>query len=225
MKSNRIVLFSAIMLVLLVGGCSYKQPPITVTSLTTSQPTIITSTTNEPTTATTSQTTTSITTIQTTTTQTVTTTTTTTTPTLVTGNRIGNQAINFQLEDLNGRTVSLSEIRGNPVILNFWATWCGPCRSEMPLLQQIHETWKDRGLILLEIDIQESAAAVQKFMIDNNLTLTTLLDNDGRVTNLYGISAIPTTFFIDKDGIIRQIVRGAFPNKELIESQLSKIIT
>jgi thiol-disulfide isomerase/thioredoxin len=144
---------------------------------------------------------------------------------LVTGNRIGNQAINFQLEDLNGRTVSLSEIRGNPVILNFWATWCGPCRSEMPLLQQIHETWKDRGLILLEIDIQESAAAVQKFMIDNNLTLTTLLDNDGRVTNLYGISAIPTTFFIDKDGIIRQIVRGAFPNKELIESQLSKIIT
>ncbi|MDD5288890.1 MAG: TlpA disulfide reductase family protein [Dehalococcoidales bacterium] len=140
------------------------------------------------------------------------------------GNRIGNLAFDFQLQNLDGQNVSLNGLRGNPVMLNFWATWCGPCRGEMPFLQQIHETWKDKGLVLLEIDIQESPALVKKFMTDNNLSIPTILDGNGSVSQAYGITAIPTTIFIDKEGIIRQIVRGAFSSKESIESQLSRII-
>lgn len=140
------------------------------------------------------------------------------------GNQVGNKAINFKLIDLSGNTVSLDEFRGKPVILNFWATWCGPCRIEMPYLQQIYDDWKDKGLILLEIDIQQSAATVQQYLDDSNLNLPTLLDITGKTAVDYGITAIPTTYFIDRDGIIRQVVRGTFPNKASIESQLSRII-
>jgi thiol-disulfide isomerase/thioredoxin len=143
--------------------------------------------------------------------------------TIVEGNRIGNLALDFQLQNLNGQSISLSGLRGKPIILNFWATWCGPCRSEMPILQQIYETWSDKGLLVLEIDLRENTTLVQKFMSDNRLSLPTLLDTGGKVGQLYGITAIPTTYFIDKDGVIRQIVRGAFPTKASIESQLSTI--
>jgi cytochrome c biogenesis protein CcmG/thiol:disulfide interchange protein DsbE len=143
--------------------------------------------------------------------------------TIAEGNQIGNLALDFQLQNLNGQSVSLSGFRGKPIILNFWATWCGPCRGEMPFLQQIYETWSDKGLVVLEIDLRENATLVQKFMTDSKLSLPTLLDTSGKVGQSYGITVIPTTFFIDKDGIIRQVVRGAFPNKASIESQLSKI--
>ena len=143
--------------------------------------------------------------------------------TIAEGNQIGNLAFDFRLQNLNGQSVSLRGLRGKPVVLNFWATWCGPCRGEMPFLQQIYETWSEKGLVVLEIDLRESATLVQKFMTDNKLSLPTLLDTSGKVGQMYGITAIPTTFFIDKDGIIQQVVRGSFPNKASIESQLSKI--
>ena len=140
------------------------------------------------------------------------------------GTQIGNLAPDFQLKDLDGKTVSLSDLRGKPVLLNFWATRCPPCRFEMPFLQQIYEEWSDRGLVLLAIDIGESSAGVKEFLEDNNLSLPVLLDSDQRVALRYSITNIPTTYFIDRNGIIRQKVIGAFPNKEAIEKQLDKIV-
>lgn len=140
------------------------------------------------------------------------------------GINVGNQAIDFQLRSLNGTTVRLSELRGKPVLLNFWATWCGPCRSEMPYLQQINDTWTAKGLVMLEVDIGENSAIVQNFMTSLNLTLPVLLDSAQTVAGDYSVAAIPTTYFIDKNGIIRGKNVGAFPNKATIESELSKII-
>jgi thiol-disulfide isomerase/thioredoxin len=110
-------------------------------------------------------------------------------------------------------------------MLNFWATWCPPCRAEMPYLQQIHNEWTDRGLVLLAIDLGESSATVKSYLQSNNLSLPVLLDTRQEVGQKYNIRNIPTTFFIDKDGIIREIFFGAFPDKEIIERKLSKIIT
>ena len=157
------------------------------------------------------------------------TTTPSTTPNLTTvnlseGSQIGNLAYDFTLQNLEGENITLSGFRGKPVLLNFWATWCGPCRSEMPFLQQIYEKWSNEGLILLEIDFKESVTQVQKYMNDNKLSLPCLLDTSGGASSKYRITAIPTTYFIDKDGIIRQIVRGSFPSREMIENQLSKIM-
>ena len=140
------------------------------------------------------------------------------------GNQVGNLAPDFQLNNLEGNSVSLSGFRGKPVLLNFWASWCSPCGVEMPYLQQIHDSYSARGLVLLEVDYGESSDTVKGFMSAHNLSLQVLLDMDKKVALTYGITAIPTTFFIDKNGIIRQKFIGAFPNKETIENELRKIL-
>ena len=109
-------------------------------------------------------------------------------------------------------------------MLNFWATWCPPCRYEMPFLQEIYEEWSDKGLVLLTVDIGESSATVSDFMQDNRLSLPVLLDTSQVVAQRYNITAIPTTFFIDKDGIIQEKKIGAFTGKESIELYLGQII-
>ena len=140
------------------------------------------------------------------------------------GINVGTRAIDFQLQTLDGKTVKLSDFRGKPVLLNFWATWCGPCRFEMPFLQQINDSYSAKGLVLLAIDIAEDSTTVQKFMTDLNLSLTVPMDTTAKVAKSYGITAIPSTFLIDKDGIIRGKVVGAFPNKAAIENELKKIM-
>lgn len=147
-----------------------------------------------------------------------------TTPLAVEGISIGNRAIDFQLQSLDGKTVKLSDFRGKPVLLNFWATWCGPCRSEMPYLQQISDNSTATGLVMLAVDAGENATVVQKFMTELNLTIPVLLDTDKAVSKSYSITAIPSTFLIDKNGIIQKKILGAFPDKQSIENSLKTII-
>ena len=141
---------------------------------------------------------------------------------LVTGTNIGNLAPDFELQSLDGETVSLSGLRGKPVLINFWASWCGPCREEMPFLQEILEAkkWSSKGLVILTVNIAEPLITVEKFMEVNQLSLPVLLDRDRNVAQKYNIRVIPTTFFVDKSGIIRDRVIGAFPNKSAIEKRL-----
>ena len=140
------------------------------------------------------------------------------------GAEIGNVAPDFQLPNLDYETISLNELRGKPVILNFWATWCPACIDEMPYLQEIHEEYSDDGLMLLAIDVGESQSQVEKFLQSNNLSLPVLLDTSGVVAQKYRILNIPTTFFIDGDGVIQEKRIGAFINAAQIEEQLSKIM-
>ena len=138
--------------------------------------------------------------------------------------RVGEPAPDFRLQNLNGQSVTLSELRGKPVLLNFWATWCPPCRAEMPYLQEIYEEWTGMGLVLLTINVGESSTRVKDFLETYNLSLPVLLDTNRSVANKYNITGIPTTFFIDKDGIIQEKVVGSFRNKEQIERYLDKIV-
>ncbi|MFC2070716.1 TlpA family protein disulfide reductase [Chloroflexota bacterium] len=141
-----------------------------------------------------------------------------------TGASIGEKAPGFQLNSLSGESVSLSDFHGKTVLINFWTTWCGYCRVEMPYLQEISAEWLDRGLVVLAIDVGESASRVEDFMRTNNLSLTVLLDTRETVFEQYSVVGLPTTFFIDKDGIIRARVVGAFPDKYSIENYLNEII-
>ena len=138
--------------------------------------------------------------------------------------RAGQSAPDFQLKDLDGQDISLSSLRGKPVLLNFWATWCPPCRAEMPYLQQIYEEWSDKGLVLLAIDIGESSARVKEFLEANNLSLSVPLDTNQIVAQKYNITGIPTTYLIDKDGIIQSIKIGSFQSKEEIEAEIRRVI-
>ena len=136
---------------------------------------------------------------------------------------VGKLVPDFELDTLDGQTVVLSQLSGTPVLLNFWATWCGPCRHEMPYLQQVYEDWPGDELVLLTINIGESPSQVAEFMQGQGLSFPVLLDSQGEIAEKYGIRGIPTTFFIDKDGIIQDIRIGAFQSKAEIESSLSKL--
>jgi peroxiredoxin len=135
-------------------------------------------------------------------------------------------APDFTLTSLDGLSVTLSEVSGRPVLLNFWATWCPPCRSEMPYFQQIHEdsAWRARELLILAVNIQESAADVRQFVTDNAYTFTVLLDTKAEAARLYNTSSIPATYIIGKDGIIKDSRIGAFASKSQIEQMLLSAI-
>ena len=140
------------------------------------------------------------------------------------GTQVGDLAPDFQFNSLEGQTISLSDLKGKPVLINFWATRCPPCVSEMPYLQEIYNEWSETGLMLLAINIGESPTKVKEFLQGHNLSLPVLLDTKQLIASKYEIGAIPTTFFIDKDGIIQERIIGAFPNKAEIEKRLSKIV-
>ncbi|OGO22151.1 MAG: hypothetical protein A2144_00915 [Chloroflexi bacterium RBG_16_50_9] len=137
-----------------------------------------------------------------------------------------NLAPDFSLKNLDGQTVSLRSLRGKPVMLNFWASWCGPCRQEMPFIQGVFDDdeWARQGLVILAINVGESSTIAQKYIEDNRLSFTVLLDTDQNVAKNYNIRGIPTTFFIDKNGIIRDWKIGAFTNKTEIDLRLANSI-
>jgi len=140
------------------------------------------------------------------------------------GPQVGSLAPEFNLINLEGNYISLNSFRGKPVLLNFWATWCSPCRMEMPFLQEIYDEWTDKGLVMLTVNVGESTTVAKNFMQENGFTMPVLVDLSQETTNRYQITGIPTTYFIDKDGIIQERRVGSFPSKELIEQSLTKIM-
>lgn len=123
-------------------------------------------------------------------------------PVLPIGVQLGQQAPDFALSDLDGAELRLSELRGRPVIVNFWATWCPPCRVEAPALQAAFEQYREQGVVLLGIDQREDAATVRQFASEFGLTYPLLLDSDGAISALYQVLGIPTTVFLDARGAV-----------------------
>jgi thioredoxin-dependent peroxiredoxin len=154
----------------------------------------------------------------------------TATSTVSTGFLVGNLAPDFQLNSLDGKTIKLSALRGKPVMLDFWATWCPYCRAERPLIQQVYNDWQSKGLEMWTIDIigstaNETAANLASFMSSNSYSFPVLLDaNNYQTTKAYNIKYTPTNFLIDKDGIIRKITIGPFANKAAFDTAIQSIM-
>ena len=108
--------------------------------------------------------------------------------------------VDFQLKDLDGNTVRLSDFKGKIVFLNFWASWCPECRYEMPAMEKLYTHFKDRDFAMVAINLNEPAAIVEKYFRVNKLTFITLLDSINELGGPFGIRGIPTTFIIDRDG-------------------------
>jgi peroxiredoxin len=115
----------------------------------------------------------------------------------------GFPAPDFLLTNTHGEQVRLSELRGQPILINFWATWCAPCRIEMPAIQARYEAYEDRGLIVLGVDFDEPLEDVQAFGEQLGLSFDLLLDPGGEVQGLYRVRGYPTSFFVGRDGIIQ----------------------
>ena len=128
----------------------------------------------------------------------------------------------FSLFNLNGEEVSLSNFSGLPVVINFWATWCAPCRVEMPAIQSRYEKFKDHGLVVLAVDFDEPSDIVSDFRDEFGLTFEILLDPGAEVQQLYRNRAYPTTFFIDPNGVI-QVQHFGPMTEDQMDDNLAKI--
>jgi peroxiredoxin len=134
---------------------------------------------------------------------------------------IGHPAPDFTLVDLKGNEVALSDFRGKTVFINFWATWCPPCRAEMPEIEAVHQEYKDKGVVVLGVDISEPENTVRQYIQKGGFSWTIVLDSTGEVARNYQIAAIPTSFFIDREGIIRAVNIGAM-TKRAMENKLAE---
>lgn len=124
------------------------------------------------------------------------------------GPRIGEPAPGFVLRDLEGRTVRLSDLRGTVVLVNFWATWCVPCKEEIPGLINVYEAAHDRGFELVAVDLEEPEDRVRAFVRDWGMGYTNVIDTDGDVARAYRLTGVPESFFIDRDGVLRELRIG-----------------
>ena len=132
-------------------------------------------------------------------------------------------APDFTLRDLKGNQVSLSDFRGQPVVLNFWATWCAPCRVEIPHLEALYTKYKDQGLVILGMNTETDYMKVKRFAVPR-ISYTVLLDGSTQAQK-YDVSGIPCTYYIDREGIVRHRSVGFGPGDEaLIEQKIKELL-
>jgi cytochrome c biogenesis protein CcmG/thiol:disulfide interchange protein DsbE len=122
----------------------------------------------------------------------------------------GFRAPDFELNTLQGGSMRLSDLYGKPVVVNLWASWCPPCKAEMPAFEKVYQQYAQQGFTILAVNAsnQDSLADAQAFVQANGLTFPILMDTKGQVSQLYDLRSLPTSFFIGRDGIIREVVVG-----------------
>lgn len=140
--------------------------------------------------------------------------------------RIGFQAPDFTLSTSQGTQISLSDLRGQVVIINLWASWCPPCREEMPALQKVYETYHDQGLEILAVNAtnQDDVQAAIEFSKQLGLTFPILMDRDGTVSRLYQLKSLPTTYFVGRDGTVQDVVVGGPMAEALLRIRAQRLL-
>ena len=144
---------------------------------------------------------------------------------LETGTQKGQLAPDFVLTDLNGKQVSLADYAGKKVLVNFWATWCPPCRIEMPHMQKFYDDYKEKDVVILGVNLtptEKNMDVVNDFVQEQQLSFPIMLDQEGEVTQAYKVVAYPTTYILDADGVIREKFQGAI-NYEVMEKAISSM--
>ena len=135
---------------------------------------------------------------------------------------VGSPAPEIVLKDLQGREVKLSDLRGKVVLLNFWATWCKPCKEEMPAMQASYDKLRDKGFVVLAVNELEDTARVAEHIRTHGHTFEVVMDHNNQVANKYGVVGLPASFLIDRQGIVRERVSGNLLTESRIEEMVRK---
>jgi peroxiredoxin len=135
-------------------------------------------------------------------------------------------APDFELKTPKGANVRLSDLRGQPVLVNLWATWCPPCRAEMQSIEKVYQEYKDRGFTVLAVNMtyQDDPLAVMPFVNEQRLTFPILLDENGEMGNAYQLRSLPSSYFIRRDGIINEVVIGGPMSEALLRTRIEDIL-
>ncbi len=138
---------------------------------------------------------------------------------------VGNLAPDFTLQTIDDQTITLRDFTaegGTPVVLNFWATWCPPCRVEMPYFESVNNLY-DGEVAILGLNQAESARVIADYARDHGLAYPLLVDEDMRVNNLYGVLNLPTTIFIDRNGVVREVLIGTI-SQAVLEDRIEELL-
>lgn len=141
--------------------------------------------------------------------------------------RTGFPAPDFVLENFYGDPLALSSLRGQVVVLNVWASWCSPCRAEMPALEKVYKDKQARGLVVLGVNstIQDSGTNARTFANEMGVSFPLVLDRAGAVTSRYRVQALPTTFVLDRQGVIRSVIIGGPLSEATLRSQVDALLS
>lgn len=134
-------------------------------------------------------------------------------------------APNFTLKSRSGKNIKLSELRGRVVMINFWASWCGPCRREMPVLEKLYKKYKSLGFVILGVNVDDKPEQAEYFLKQVKISFPILFDRDKKISEKYAVTAMPSSFFIDRDGILRSEHKGYLPEYDLLyKNEIKKLI-
>lgn len=135
-------------------------------------------------------------------------------------------APDFSLETFSGESVNLTDYRGQVVLINLWASWCPPCRAEMPAMQAVYDAYQDQGFVILAINAtnQDNLAEAVDFARQNELSFPLLIDAQGQVSDLYQLRSLPTSFFIDRQGVVREVIIGGPMSETLIRTKITDLL-
>ena len=135
-------------------------------------------------------------------------------------------APDFELKTLTGESVKLSDLRGQAVLVNLWATWCPPCRAEMQSIETVYNEYKDQGFVVLAVNMtyQDNQTDIMPFVDQEGLTFPILLDETGAMANAYQLQSLPSSYFIGRDGIIREVVIGGPMAEALLRTRVEDIL-
>jgi peroxiredoxin len=136
---------------------------------------------------------------------------------------VGTPAEDFQLVDLTGKMQRLSEYRGKVVLLNFWATWCKPCTTEMPAMQTTYDRLRDKGFVVLAVNELEDEAKVREHIRQYGHTFPVLMDRENKVANQFGVFGLPVSVFIDEQGVVQEYIKGGLLTEQKIYDVVARI--
>jgi peroxiredoxin len=136
---------------------------------------------------------------------------------------VGTLVEDFHLTDLEGKSQSLSQYRGKIVLVNFWATWCKPCTTEMPAMQAMYDKLRDKGFVVLAINELEDDAKVREHIKQYGHTFPVLMDRDNKVANQFGVFGLPVSVFIDQEGRAQEYIKGGLLTEQKIDETIARI--
>ncbi len=138
---------------------------------------------------------------------------------------VGTSAEDFRLVDLEGKSQSLSQHRGKVVLVNFWATWCKPCTTEMPAMQATYDKLRDKGFVVLAINELEDETKVREHVKQHGHTFPVLMDRENKVANQFGVFGLPVSVFLDEQGVVREYIKGGLLTEQVILDTVARIQT
>lgn len=136
---------------------------------------------------------------------------------------VGLPADDFRLIDLDGKAHKLSQYRGQVVLVNFWATWCKPCTTEMPAMQTTYDKLREKGFMVLAVNELEDDAKVREHIRQYGHTFPVLMDTDNKVANQFGVFGLPVSVFIDHEGRVQEYIKGGLLTEQKIEETVARI--